>query len=78
MIVHLIFCWSSFLSWFLFIVDLGLIALLTYKAYHDAEILDRSVTPVSRGSPTRLLTLHLYRFELPIFGRIANNFLDDE
>jgi uncharacterized membrane protein len=78
MIVHLIFCWSSFLSWLLFIIDLGLIALLTYKAYHDAEILDRSVTPVCRGSSSHLLTFNPYRFELPIFGRLANNFLDDE
>lgn len=58
MILHLILCWSSFLSWVLFIIDLGLIALLTTKAYRDAEILER--------------------FELPIFGRIANSFLDDE
>lgn len=41
MILHLILCWSSFLSWFLFIIDLCLIALLTTKAYRDAEFLDR-------------------------------------
>jgi hypothetical protein len=43
MIFHLVFSWSSFLSWVIFIGDLVLIALLTLKAYKDAEILDRYV-----------------------------------
>ena len=41
MIFHLVFSWSSFLSWFFFFGDLVLIALLAFKAYKDAEILDR-------------------------------------
>lgn len=41
MVFHLIFAWSSFLSWFFFIGDIALIALLTMRAYRDAEILDR-------------------------------------
>jgi uncharacterized membrane protein len=43
MIVHLIFAWSRFLSWLLFIGDIALVALLTMRAYKDAEILDRQV-----------------------------------
>ena len=41
MVVHLIFSWSSFLSWVIFIGDLALIAFLTMRAYRDAETLDR-------------------------------------
>lgn len=43
MVFHLIFSWSTFLSWVFFLADLGLIAALTLKAYKDAEILDRCV-----------------------------------
>ena len=45
MILHLIFAWSTFLSWVFFICDLCLIAFLTLKAYRDAEILDRYSVP---------------------------------
>ncbi len=41
MIFHLIFSWSSFLSWLFFVGDMALIAFLTLRAYRDAEILDR-------------------------------------
>ncbi|KAL2756472.1 hypothetical protein ACRALDRAFT_1093627 [Sodiomyces alcalophilus JCM 7366] len=58
LIIHLIFSWSRFLSWFFFLGDLVTIAYLTFRAYQDADTLDR--------------------FEVPIFGRIASNFLDDE
>lgn len=43
MVIHLIFSWSSFLSWLILISDVVLIALMTMKAYKDAEILDRYV-----------------------------------
>lgn len=43
MIFHLIFSWSSFLSWLFFLGDIALIGFLTLKAYQDAEILDRYV-----------------------------------
>jgi uncharacterized membrane protein len=36
-IVHVIFSWSGFLSWVLFIGDVGLIAWLTRRAYLDGE-----------------------------------------
>ncbi|KAH1435203.1 hypothetical protein KXX32_009017 [Aspergillus fumigatus] len=57
-IVHLIFSWSSFLSWLLFICDLGLIGFLSMRAYRDVDTLDH--------------------FEVPIFGRLANSFVDNE
>lgn len=41
MVFHLLFSWSSFLSWIFFIGDLVLIGFLALKAYQDAEILDR-------------------------------------
>ncbi|KAG8168852.1 hypothetical protein KVR01_001601 [Diaporthe batatas] len=44
-IVHLIFSWSVFLGWLLFLCDLGLVALLTLKAYRDADMLDRFEVP---------------------------------
>ncbi|KAI9803043.1 MAG: hypothetical protein M1825_002278, partial [Sarcosagium campestre] len=56
-ILHLIFAWSAFLSWALFIFDVGAIALLASRAYRDAETLER--------------------YEVPFFGKLANNILDD-
>jgi type IV secretory pathway TrbL component len=44
-VVHLIFSWSSFLSWFFFLVDIGLMAWLALRAYQDADTLDRYVGP---------------------------------
>ena len=41
MIFHLVFSWSTFLSWFFFIADLGLIGWLALRAYQDADTLDR-------------------------------------
>lgn len=41
-IVHFILSFSSFLSWTLFLVNMGLIAYLAYHAYKDGEwIVDR-------------------------------------
>ncbi|KAJ2901997.1 hypothetical protein MKZ38_001138 [Zalerion maritima] len=57
-VVHLIFSWSSFLSWFFFVGDVVLIVWLTLKAWQDADTLDR--------------------YEVPVFGRVASRFLDDE
>ncbi|GIK01466.1 hypothetical protein Aspvir_005502 [Aspergillus viridinutans] len=57
-IVHLIFSWSSFLSWLVFICDLGLIGYLSMRAYRDVDTLEH--------------------FEVPIFGRLANSFVDNE
>jgi uncharacterized membrane protein len=36
-VVHVIFSWSGFISWVLFIGDLALIAWLTRRAYLDGE-----------------------------------------
>ena len=44
-VVHLIFSWSSILSWLIFVGDLCLIALLTFRAYTDATTLDRYEVP---------------------------------
>ena len=44
-VVHLIFSWSSILSWLIFVGDLCLIALLTFRAYVDATTLDRYEVP---------------------------------
>ncbi|KAI9044436.1 DUF4870 domain-containing protein [Aspergillus affinis] len=57
-IIHLIFSWSSFLSWTLLICDLALIGFLSMRAYRDVDTLDH--------------------YEVPIFGRLANSFVDDE
>lgn len=40
-VIHLLFSWSRFLSWVLFLGDLVLIGWLTMRAYRDADTLDR-------------------------------------
>jgi len=46
-VVHLLFSWSTFLSWMFFLGDLILIAWLVLNAYRDADTLDRLVyTPI--------------------------------
>lgn len=40
-VLHLILHWSSFLSWVLFLADLGLMGWLAFNAYRDADTLDR-------------------------------------
>ena len=41
LLVHLLLHRSSFLSWVLFLADIGLIGWLTLNAYRDADTLDR-------------------------------------
>ncbi|KAL8691993.1 MAG: hypothetical protein Q9218_002885 [Villophora microphyllina] len=48
-IIHLIFSWSSVLSWIIFVLDLGLIGFLTMHAYQDANNLDRLELPFFGG-----------------------------
>ncbi|KAF4978896.1 hypothetical protein FZEAL_4782 [Fusarium zealandicum] len=55
MIFHLVFAWSSFLSWLFFLCDLALISVLTLRAYRDAEILDRFEVPFFGALATRFL-----------------------
>ncbi|UNI19203.1 hypothetical protein JDV02_005405 [Purpureocillium takamizusanense] len=55
MVFHLIFSWSSFLSWLFFVCDMALIAFLTLRAYRDAEILDRFEVPLFGSIASRFL-----------------------
>ncbi|KAH8802106.1 UPF0132 domain protein [Hyaloscypha sp. PMI_1271] len=54
-VLHLIFSWSTFLSWLIFIGDLGLIGLLTFRAYRDADTLDRFEVPFFGPLASRIL-----------------------
>ncbi|OQD76205.1 hypothetical protein PENDEC_c005G06725 [Penicillium decumbens] len=44
-VIHLIFAWSSFLSWILLIIDLVLIGFLGMHAYRDVDTLDHFEIP---------------------------------
>lgn len=44
-VLHLIFSWSTWLSWIIFVGDLSLIGFLTIRAYRDADTLDRCELP---------------------------------
>ncbi|EHK26958.1 uncharacterized protein TRIVIDRAFT_120945 [Trichoderma virens Gv29-8] len=55
MVFHVLFSWSSFLSWIFFLGDLALIGFLSYKAYADAEILDRFEVPFFGRIASRFL-----------------------
>jgi uncharacterized membrane protein len=55
MVFHLLFSWSYFLSWLFFLADLALIGLLSYKAYKDADILDRFEVPFFGRLASRFL-----------------------
>ncbi|KAF1987099.1 hypothetical protein K402DRAFT_393264 [Aulographum hederae CBS 113979] len=57
-IVHIIFSWTAIISWLLFACDLLLIGWLVFRAYRDADTLDRC--------------------EVPFFGPLASQILDDE
>lgn len=55
-VIHLLFSWSSFLSWTLFLVDLFLVGFLGLHAYQDGEssiddfyhfVIDRSLVLIS-------------------------------
>ncbi|KAI1467672.1 uncharacterized protein F4812DRAFT_404795 [Daldinia caldariorum] len=54
-IVHLLFSWSTFLSWVLFLADLGLMGWLAQRAYRDADTLDRFEVPVFGQIASRIL-----------------------
>ncbi|CEJ56461.1 Putative DASH complex subunit duo1 [Penicillium brasilianum] len=44
-IIHLIFAWSSYISWTLFIIDLALMGSLSMRAYLDVDTLDHFEVP---------------------------------
>ncbi|KAI5862487.1 hypothetical protein GGS23DRAFT_597292 [Durotheca rogersii] len=54
-IVHLVFSWSSFLSWVLAIADLFLMVWLALRAYRDADTLDRFEVPIFGQIASRIL-----------------------
>ncbi|KAI1430404.1 hypothetical protein F5Y12DRAFT_709422 [Xylaria sp. FL1777] len=54
-VVHLIFSWSTVLSWLIVLGDLGLIAFLALHAYRDADTLDRFEVPVFGSIASRIL-----------------------
>ncbi|EWC46215.1 hypothetical protein DRE_04593 [Drechslerella stenobrocha 248] len=43
--LHILFSWSGFFSWLLFLCDLALIVYLSARAYTDADTLDRFEVP---------------------------------
>lgn len=61
-IVHLIFSWSSFLSWLLFICDLCLIGFLSMRAYRDGESSLRIMTVDIVLTGAQLTRLNTLRF----------------
>lgn len=73
-VLHLIFSWSRFLSWLLFIGDLGLIGLLVFRAYRDGECCSSADEWLADTSTADTLD----RFEVPFFGPLASRILDDE
>ncbi|KAJ9143119.1 hypothetical protein NKR23_g6921 [Pleurostoma richardsiae] len=54
-VVHLIFSWSTILSWLILLGDFALIAWLTMRAYRDADTLDRFELPVFGPIASRIL-----------------------
>ncbi|KAK0722045.1 hypothetical protein B0T26DRAFT_199875 [Lasiosphaeria miniovina] len=54
-VVHLLFSWSRFLSWVLFLGDLVLIGWLVINAYRDADTLDRYEVPIVGRLASRIL-----------------------
>jgi len=54
-VLHLIFSWSTFISWVMFVCDLGLIGYLTMRAYRDADTLDRCEVPFFGKLASRIL-----------------------
>ncbi|KAG6013818.1 hypothetical protein E4U54_006282 [Claviceps lovelessii] len=55
LVFHVFLSWSPFLSWVFFIGDIALIALLTLRAYRDAEVLDRYEVPFFGKIASRIL-----------------------
>jgi uncharacterized membrane protein len=77
-VIHVIFSWSSFISWVLFVGDVGGIAYLTWRAYLDGEFLLQGglLWCVIKANDSVAATLD--RFEVPFFGALASSILDDE
>ncbi|TGJ80663.1 hypothetical protein E0Z10_g8099 [Xylaria hypoxylon] len=54
-VLHLIFSWSTFLSWIIVLGDLALIGFLALHAYRDADTLDRFEVPIFGRIASRIL-----------------------
>ncbi|KAI1504509.1 hypothetical protein F5X99DRAFT_371221 [Biscogniauxia marginata] len=54
-IIHILFSWSTFLSWVFVIADLFLMGWLALRAYRDADTLDRFEVPVFGQIASRIL-----------------------
>ncbi|KAL1879691.1 hypothetical protein VTK73DRAFT_6866 [Phialemonium thermophilum] len=54
-IVHLLFSWSRFFTWLLFLGDIALIGILSVKAYRDVDTLDRFEVPILGPIASRIL-----------------------
>jgi uncharacterized membrane protein len=77
-VIHVIFSWSSVLSWIIFSADIVLIGWLTFRAYRDGMLLCSSphVNFQHAADPGTAETLD--RYEVPVFGPLASSILDDE
>lgn len=74
-VVHLIFSWSSFLSWILLISDVALMVFLALHAYRDGlSQPQKDVSVTADIDPVETLDY----YEVPFFGHLANRFVDDE
>ncbi|KAI0206511.1 hypothetical protein F4808DRAFT_407663 [Astrocystis sublimbata] len=54
-VLHLLFSWSTFLSWVIILGDIALIAFLGLHAYRDADTLDRFEVPFFGSIASRIL-----------------------
>ncbi|KAI2609332.1 uncharacterized protein GGS25DRAFT_211364 [Hypoxylon fragiforme] len=54
-IIHLLFSWSTFLSWVIFLADLCTMGWLAVRAYRDADTLDRFEVPIFGQIASRIL-----------------------
>jgi uncharacterized membrane protein len=74
-VLHLIFSWSSFISWTFLLCDVVLIGYLTMRAYRDGKF---GKVTVEIWANCLLQADTLDRCEMPFFGRLASRILDDE
>lgn len=75
-VIHVIFSWSSFISWVLFVGDVGIIGWLTWRAYLDGKL--RLYGKLWNELLTCRVAATLDRYEVPFFGPLASSILDDE
>ena len=68
-IIHLIFSWSSFVSWLLFLVDLGLIGFLGLHAYKDSKFSAHELTALLQD----YILIEYSRHSWPLWGSILRS-----